>query len=151
MSIVSLIVLIIGLVFLVAGAILLIIGKLTWKCTAKTTGMIVDMCYNAFDYNRGGSGKKAVLVSTGNSGPNTRCPVFEYSVGGITYRHASNVSWNIGHIKRNMNKPREVFYNPENPNIATLSGLNVLKLLGTILCGVAALTLIVGLILLIVL
>lgn len=104
MTIAGLIILGIGAIFLVLGIIFVAVGKTTWKCTGTTTGQIVDMCYNAYDYNHGGTGNKAVGISTGGGDAMSRCPIFEYQVNGVTYRKASNVSYNKGQIAKKMNR-----------------------------------------------
>lgn len=122
----------IGALFLILGIIFMAVGKATWKCTGTTTGQIVDMCYNAYDYNHGGTGNKAVGISTGDGGVLSRCPIFEYQVKGITYRRANNVSYNKGQIEKKMNRQVSVSYNPENPEEATLGKHSLLSVVGLV-------------------
>lgn len=144
MTIAGLIILGIGAIFLVLGIIFVAVGKTTWKCTGTTTGQIVDMCYNAYDYNHGGTGNKAVGISTGGGDAMSRCPIFEYQVNGVTYRKASNVSYNKGQIAKKMNRQVSVSYNPENPQEASLSKRSSLSVVGLVFALVGTLFISVG-------
>lgn len=134
----------VGLLFLILGLAFSMIGKKTFNCTAVTEGRIIDMCYNAYDYNNGNSGRTAVGIYIGTSDPGMFCPVFTYRVNGIEYTRASYVSWNKGQINRKMNKPRTIYYNPENPQEASLSKRSILTLMGTIFILVGAVTIAAG-------
>lgn len=129
-----------GMLFLVLGIIFVMVGKMSFKCTEATEGSIIDMCYNAYDYNIGGSGNGAEGIYVGGSDPGMYCPVFTYRVNGMKYTRASNVSWNLGQIKRKMNKPRTIYYNPENPEQASLTKQSFLAIIGKIfiLAGVVS-------------
>lgn len=122
----------IGTIFLFLGIIFWVIGKNTWKCTETVTGKIVDMCYNAYDYNCGGTGRVNIGVKVGGSSAGSRCPIFSYVVNGIEYKRASNVAWNIGHIKRKMKQPQTIYYNPLNPRQASLIKQSILSIIGKV-------------------
>lgn len=137
----------VGMLFLVLGIIFVMVGKVSFKCTAATEGSIIDMCYNAYDYNNGGSGNRAVGIYVGDSDPGMYCPIFTYRVNGMEYTRASNVSWNRGQIKRKMNKPRTIYYNPENPKQASLTKQSALAIMGKIFILVGAVSIAVGILL----
>lgn len=51
-----------------------------------------------------------------HTGGNMRYPVYEYEVGGVTYRRAkTHVSYNSGTVAKMKGKPCKVLYDPENP------------------------------------
>lgn len=135
-----------ALFFLILGIIFVIAGKLSFKCTAATEGRIIDMCFNAYDYNNGHSGSTAFGIRVGSLEPGMYCPVFTYCVNGMEYTRASNVSWNRDQIKRKINKPRTIYYNPENPKQASLTKRSFLDIMGKIFILVGAVSLAAGII-----
>lgn len=134
----------VGMLFFVLGVIFIMVGKANFKCTATTEGRIIDMCLNAYDYNNGGSGHTAIGILMGSSSPGMYCPIFTYRVNGIEYTRASNVSWNQGQIRRKMNKPRMVYYNPENPEQASLAKQSVFVIMGRIFSLVGVISIVTG-------
>lgn len=123
----------ISAIFLILGIIFFIVGKSTWKCTEMATGKIVGMCMNAYDYNHGGTGNTAAGIKAGaSSSPTTQCPIFEYTVNGVNYNQASNVAWNKSYIKKKMNKPQNIYYNPLNPKQASLLKQSILSIIGKV-------------------
>lgn len=136
----------IGLLFFTLGIIFAIIGKKIFKCTAETEGRIIDMCHNAYNYNYGGSGRVAIGVHLGGAAdPGMSCPIFTYRVNGMEYTRASNISWNRGQIRRKMNKTRTIYYNPENPEQASLTKQSSLALIGKIFILVGGISIAAGL------
>lgn len=135
----------VGAFFLILGVIFVMIGRMKFKCTAETEGRIIDMCLNAYDYNNGNSGNTAIGIFVGSSSPGMYCPIFTYRVNGVEYTRASNVSWNQGQIKRKMNKPRTVYYNPENPEQASLTKQSVFAVIGKIFIPLGAVCVVAGL------
>lgn len=144
----GIIVMICGAPLLFIGIILFIIGKKTWKYTAQTTGQVIDMCLNAFSYNRGNSGGMGIGVRTGSMGSNTRCPIYSYFVNGQEYRRAGSVSYNVGHIYRLMRKPVTVYYNPDNPEQSTLGKMTGITFTAIIFSALGGVAMLVGIILL---
>lgn len=136
----------IGVVLLLIGIICILGGKFTWKYDGKTTGRITDMCFNAYDYNRGKSGKVAAGIVVGGGSPGTRCPVYEYCVNGITYRRASSIGWNIGRIMKKIENesPINVYYKSEDPFKSTITKSNALKIVGISISGSAAVVIVLG-------
>lgn len=123
----------ISAIFLILGIIFLLIGKSTWKCTEMVTGEVVGMCMNAYDYNNGGTGNIAAGIKVGaSSSPTTQCPIFEYTVNDVKYNRASNVAWNKSHIKKKMNQPQNIYYNPLNPKQASLLKQSALSIIGKV-------------------
>lgn len=135
----------VGGFFLILGVIFVMIGKMKFKCTAETEGRIIDMCLNAYDYNNGNSGNVAVGIWVGSSSPGMYCPIFAYRVNGVEYTRASNVSWNRGQIKRKMNKPRTIYYNPENPEQASLTKQSAFAVIGKIFIPLGVVCVVAGL------
>lgn len=144
------ILLMMGLFFLLAGIILFLIRKFTWIYTAQTTGQVIDMCMNAFDYNMGNSGNVSLGIRTGSSSPGVRCPIYSYYVNGQEYRKASRVGHNRSYIRKMMEKPITVYYNPENPEQSCLGKIGALGFTGIVLSSFGAVMLIVGIVLIIV-
>ena len=97
------------------------------------TGEIVGMCKNTYNYNHGKTGNTAIGIKVGaNNSPTTKCPIFEYTVNGVKYNQASNVAWNKSHIRKKMNKPQNIYYNPLNPKQASLLKQSVLSIIGKV-------------------
>lgn len=142
----------IGLIMIIIGIACTLGGNLTWKYDGKTTGRIIDMCLNAFDYNNGNSGKVGIGIISGGGGNATRRPVYEYCVNGITYNRASSVGWNIGKIQKKIEQatPICVYYKLDNPAQSTITKSSVLKIVGISLSGCAALLLLLGIIFLLI-
>jgi len=141
-----------GILFLFLSIIFLIIGGMCRKCTACTKGRIVDMCYNAYDFNNGGSGRASVGIYSGGSSAGTRCPIFSYQVNGVRYLRASNVAYKINQIEKNINQAKviDVYYNPSRPQQATLAKQGALSIIGKVFLGVGAGMLVLGIIFLVI-
>ena len=123
----------ISAIFLILGVIFFIIGKSTWKCTEMVTGEIVGMCKNAYNYNQGGTGNTNTGIKVGASNsPTTKCPIFEYNINGVKYNRASNIAWNKSYIRKKMNKPQNIYYNPLNPKQASLLKQSMLSIIGKV-------------------
>jgi len=135
----------IGGVFLLLGITFCCVGKKIWKCTEQVNGRIVNMCMNAYDYNHGETGNSNIGIKIGGTSPGTRCPVFSYMVNGVEYSRASNVAWNIGMIKRKMQQPQTIYYNPDNPQQSSLSRQSVWSTLGKVFILVGLVMIVVGL------
>ncbi len=137
----------VGMLFFVLGVIFIMVGKAKFKCTAETEGRIIDMCINAYDYNNGGSGHTAIGIYMGSFEPGMYCPIFTYRVNGMEYTRASNISWNQGQIKRKMNKPRTIYYNPEKPEQASLTKQSSFAIMGSIFILTGAISIATGVLL----
>lgn len=133
-----------GGAFFLIGIIFFWVGKKIWKCTEQVTGQIVDMCRNAFSYNNGGTGNSTFGVHVGGTSRGSRCPIFSYTVNGITYRRASNVAWNIGYIKRKMQQPQTIYYNPQQPEQASLVRQSVFSIIGKVFIPVGIAMIVAG-------
>lgn len=143
--------LIAGIIVLGAGGVLCLLGlifKLSGKnhCTKETQGIVVGMCMNAYSFNNGGSGNIGMLVSSGSASTGTRCPVFEYHVNGITYRRASSVAYNCSLVSKMLNQSRTVYYNPKQPEQASLSKHSVLGILGNVFLPIGIALVLLGII-----
>ncbi len=125
-----------GLIFLIVAIIVLVKGS-GKKYSAQTTGMVIDMCQSAKSYNSGGDGSglhAGVYVTTGSSQRMhiNRCPIFTYNVNGFQYNRADQVSINESTIRRMLQQPITVYYDPYNPADARLSKKNGMGLIGGI-------------------
>ncbi len=123
-----------GSLFLLLGIILFCVGKKTWNRTEQVTGTIVDMCRNAYDYNHGGTGNYDAFsgIRTGSVHRATWCPIYTYTVNGVSYTRASNVSWDKRTVKRKMEVPQNVYYNPNDPKDSSLVKQSIVCLVGGI-------------------
>lgn len=149
MTLAGIILLGIGAIILIIGAFFIIGSNLTWKYDGKTTGKIVDMCFNAYDYNRGESGRVAVGIVSGGGNGGTRRPVFEYCVDGVTYRRAGNVGANPINIHRKIENqvPVNVYYKTEDPFNSTISKTSPLKIVGIVFVSCSVFLIFLGIIL----
>lgn len=149
MSLAGIILIGIGCIILLIGILLIVAGNITWNYNGKTTGRIVDMCLNAYDYNRGQNGNMAVGIVSGGGSNGTRRPVFEYCVNGVTYRRASNVGGNPINIHKKIENqvPVTVYYNITEPFQSTISKMSPLKIVGIVFAGCSAFLLVLGFIL----
>lgn len=121
----------VGAIFCFLGVLFLILRKKTWRCTEKTEGKIVDMCVNAYRYNNGVS-ELGIHVKIGGSQIGNRYPVYSYYVNGREYRRANSVSFDMGSVRRMINKTVDVYYNPEKPEQSNMGTVNAFLLIGTI-------------------
>lgn len=127
----------VGVVFLAVGIILCLKGNNKKKYTGKTTGRITDMCKNAQSFNSGGDGEGlhfGVYISTrsGKRSKKSSCPIFTYTVDGVQYTRADNMSNDVKRIERMMGRTVDVYYNPENPMDARLTVTSPLCIVGII-------------------
>lgn len=134
----------VGGFILILGVIFFFVGKRNHPYESQTMGYIVDMCMNAYNYNSGGGGNTKMGIYIGGTGAGNRCPIFEYTVHGITYRRADNISWNISYINKKMGQKIPVFYNPQNPAQATLSKISPLKIIGIVFTSVGLFCVVLG-------
>lgn len=139
----------VGFVFLILGIIFYILGRKNNR-SKQIEGKIVDMCYNSYMYNHSGNGNVKAAISSGSTSPSSSCPVFEYRVNGVTYRRAGKVAYNRGQLLRIMGQPRMVYYDPRNPEDASLSNTSPLKVLGIVFSLLGGAVLLIGLIFLVV-
>lgn len=149
MSLAGIILIGIGCIMLLIGVLLIVSANIMWKYDGKTTGRIVDMCFNAYDYNRGQNGNLAVGIVSGGGSNGTRRPVFEYCVNGVTYRRASNVGGNPINIHNKIENqvPVTVYYNTAEPFKSTISKMSPLKIIGIVFTGCSVFLLVLGFIL----
>lgn len=118
----------IGVVFLVLGLIFKTINQPRhYGCS--TTGVVVDLTINSFNYNRGMNER----VGFTNNYKTARYPVYEYSVRGVVYRRANKVAYYTRSITKWIESGREfpVFYENKSPSKSML-GVGVMKTLGTV-------------------
>ncbi|MBQ3515542.1 MAG: DUF3592 domain-containing protein [Lachnospiraceae bacterium] len=135
-----------GIVLLGIGILLFVLRKLTWKCTAQTEGRVIDMCMNAFAYNKGYSGKATFGVQNGTGRTKSRSPIYSYYVNGREYRRASNVAYNGSYVYSMMKKPVVVYYNPEKPEQSCLGKMGAMTFIGIVFSGLGVLFLFMGIV-----
>jgi len=142
MFIAGMIVLGIGALVCVLGIVFKLIGKSPYS--GQTQGTVVGMCMNAYDFQHGGSGNVSAFISSGSSGTGTRCPVFEYTVNGIVYRRANPIAYNCSLVHKMLGQPRMVYYDPKQPEKASLSKNSVFCILGIVFISIGAVMLLAG-------
>ncbi len=108
-----------GFIAFIAGIVLLIMSKRNTR-SAIVRGRIIDLCFNSAAYNRGGNGNIKIGFSAGSQNSNTSCPVFEYCVGGQSFKKASYIAQNRATLQRKIGKECLVYYDPSNPQNASL-------------------------------
>lgn len=117
------------------GAAFLGIGFLFLEATekpgrARTKGHVVDVCLDAVAYNSGLSGADTVGLMSVLKHSETRYPIFEYAVDGVIFRRAHPVSFKRAALKRMMEKPLIVYYDPLYPEKGSLTKHTFLGILG---------------------
>lgn len=145
MTIAGLILMGIGFFLLVLGIVFLGLGGRNNR-TVQVEGKIVDMCYNSYMYNQGGSGNVKALISSGSQCATSSCPVFEYKVNGVTYKRAGKIAYNRRRLMRIMGQPCMVYYNPDAPEDASLSDKSPLSVIGIIFSLLGVVLLLLGII-----
>ncbi len=134
----------IGCICGILGGLFWGIGKGSGKKKAVTDGRIVDLCFDHVNYNMGGSGRvKAGIKGAGTM--RTAYPVFSYTVNGVEYRKAGTVAYNRGTVKKKIGKDCKVYYDPQNPNKASLGKNSVWAVLGKVFLPVGLGLLLLGL------
>lgn len=136
----------IGLVFFLVGIGFLAAHKKTWNCSEQTTGQIVDMCMNGYDYNNG-KGEQSDTAGETSYSMDSCYPVYSYCVNGQEYLRAHSVAYSKNYVYKLMKKPVTIYYNPENPKEANLGKMSSLVFMGIIFSGLGALAMVVGVIL----
>lgn len=138
-----------GIGFLILGLIFCAFGKRN-KRSSQVEGTIVDMCYNSYMYNHGGNGNVKAGISSGSQSLSSSCPVFEYQVNGVTYKRADKVAYNRGRLMRIMGQQRVVYYDPDNPQDASLSMQSPLTVIGVVFSVLGAVMIIMAIVFLII-
>lgn len=119
MKIAGLILIGIGIIFWFLAFLFRIIGKRSGKKSA-VEGCIIDMCFDNVNFNMGGSGNiRAGIMGTGDV--TNYYPVFSYTINGVEYKRAGNISYNRGRLKKKIGQTCMVYYDPKNPQKASLS------------------------------
>lgn len=131
----------IGTLFCFLGLIFKLVGKSPY--TAQTKGKVIGVCINAFGYNHGGSGNVSMFISSGG-GTGYKCPIFEYVAGGVTYRRADPIAYSDQMAYKMIGQYRDVYYDPERPERASLSEHSVFGILGNVFLPVGAGLIILG-------
>ena len=155
--------------FLLLGSVLLLIGlvfiipyKVVSRLKGRTEGVIEDMTSNGKGYNYNthvvetsneepSAYAKSVVghkkLAVGDPQANMYHAVYAYEVNGVKYRRADGVSYNKGNVQKKIGKRVPVYYDPANPEKASLSSGKVYQYLSIGLSSLGVVVLGIGIVL----
>lgn len=141
-------------VAIVFGAVVSFVGFVFWLITRfmrtggmdrETTGQVVDMTRNAYQFNldQGQTAEpraprvRVQVRATGLSGFTLYFhKVYTYTVGGVTYTRADMVQYSRNLAQRAIGKEVTVYYDSADPGISCLGGGNAFVIVYRILFGI---------------